>query len=184
VVRVMWVSLSNVANADMAQVYVSVGSNVDREQNISAALQALTERYGDLRQSSVYESAAVGFDSAPFYNLVVGFSSQESPREIQGQLHDIEDRCGRQRTATLSARTLDLDLLLYDDLVLTDGKLVLPREDINQYAFVLGPLAEIAGSARHPVTGVSYADMWAAFGEQQQSLTAVDWPPAAHPSGT
>ena len=119
----------------------------------------------------MYESAAVGFDSAPFYNLVLGFSTQESPQAIQEQLHAIEDRCGRQRTATLSARTLDLDLLLYDDLVMTDGKLVLPREDINRYAFVLRPLAEIAGTARHPVTGVSYADMWADFDDEGQPLT-------------
>lgn len=167
----------------MAQVYVSVGSNLDREQNIVTALQVLTASYGELQQSSVYESAAVGFDSAPFYNLVVGFSTQESPQAIQDQLHDIEDRCGRLRTATLSARTLDLDLLLYDDLVLTDGKLLLPREDINCYAFVLGPLAEIAGAARHPVTAVSYAEMWADFDDSDQPLTRIDWPPAASPVG-
>ncbi|MEN8206717.1 MAG: 2-amino-4-hydroxy-6-hydroxymethyldihydropteridine diphosphokinase [Pseudomonadota bacterium] len=167
----------------MAQVYVSVGSNLDRERNIITALQVLTERYGELQQSSVYESAAVGFDSDPFYNLVTGFETQESPQVVQQQLHTIEDRCGRQRTATLSARTLDLDLLLYDDLVLSDGKLVLPREDINHYAFVLGPLAEIAGMARHPVTGVSYADMWAAFDDNDQLLTRIDWPPAASPAG-
>ena len=167
----------------MAQVYVSVGSNLDRERNIATALQLLTDRYGELQQSSVYESAAVGFDSAPFYNLVLGFSTQESPRVIQDQLHAIEDHCGRQRTATLSARTLDLDLLLYDDRVMADGKLVLPREDINRYAFVLGPLAEIAGTARHPVTALSYADMWAAFDDRDQLLTRIDWPPAASPAG-
>ena len=167
----------------MAQVYVSVGSNLDRERNIATALQVLTDRYGELQQSSVYESAAVGFDSAPFYNLVLGFSTQESPRVIQDQLHAIEERCGRQRTATLSARTLDLDLLLYDDRVMADGKLVLPREDINRYAFVLGPLAEIAGTARHPVTAVSYADMWAAFDDRDQLLTRIDWPPVASPAG-
>lgn len=167
----------------MAQVYVSVGSNLDRERNIATALQVLTDRYGELQQSSVYESAAVGFDSAPFYNLVLGFSTQESPRVIQDQLHAIEDRCGRLRTATLSARTLDLDLLLYDDRVMADGKLVLPREDINRYAFVLGPLAEIAGTARHPVTAVSYADMWAAFDDRDQLLTRIDWPPVASPTG-
>ena len=167
----------------MAQVYVSVGSNLERERNIATALQELTESYGELQQSSVYESAAVGFDSAPFYNLVVGFSTRESPRVVQDQLHAIEDRCGRQRTATLSARTLDLDLLLYDDQVMTDGKLVLPREDINRYAFVLGPLAEIAATARHPVTAVSYAEMWAAFDDSDQPLTRIDWPPTVRPVG-
>jgi 2-amino-4-hydroxy-6-hydroxymethyldihydropteridine diphosphokinase len=162
----------------MAQLYVSVGSNIDRQRNIATALQALTETYGELQLSSVYESAAVGFDSAPFYNLVLGFSTQQSPQAVQQQLHAIENQCGRQRTAALSARTMDLDLLLYDDLVMTDGKLVLPRDDINRYAFVLRPLAEIAGTARHPVTAVSYTDMWADFDDEQQPLTRIDWPPA------
>jgi 2-amino-4-hydroxy-6-hydroxymethyldihydropteridine diphosphokinase len=163
----------------MAQVYVSVGSNIERQRNIATALQLLTEVYGELQLSSVYESAAVGFESAPFYNLVLGFSTQQSPQAVQQQLHVIEDRCGRQRTASLSARTLDLDLLLYDDRVMADGKLVLPRDDINRYAFVLRPLAEIAGTVRHPVTGVTFADMWAAFDDETQPLTLVDWPPAA-----
>lgn len=161
----------------MAQVYVSVGSNIDRERNISAALQGLTELYGELQLSSVYESAAVGFDSEPFYNLVLGYTTDQSPQTVQAELHRIEDRFGRLRTGALSARTLDLDLLLYDDLVMSDGKLVLPREDITRYAFVLGPLAEIAATARHPVSGVTYADMWAAFDDSKQALTRVDWPP-------
>lgn len=161
----------------MAQVYVSVGSNIDRERNISAALQGLTELYGELQLSSVYESEAVGFDSEPFYNLVLGYTTDQSPQTVQAELHRVEDRFGRLRTGALSARTLDLDLLLYDDLVMSDGKLVLPREDITRYAFVLGPLAEIAATARHPVSGVTYADMWAAFDDSKQALTRVDWPP-------
>ena len=160
----------------MARVYVSIGSNIDREQNIDAALRELSAVYLELEQSSVYESDAVGFDSAPFYNLVVGFRTDESPRAIQDSLHAIENRHGRLRTAALSARTLDLDLLLYDDLVMSEGKLVLPRNDIDRYAFVLAPLAEIAGSVRHPVTGISYADMWTAFDDSQQALMRVDWP--------
>lgn len=161
----------------MAQVYVSVGSNIDRERNISAALQGLTELYGELQLSSVYESEAVGFDSEPFYNLVLGYTTDQSPQTVQAELHRVEDRFGRLRTGALSARTLDLDLLLYDDLVMSEGKLVLPREDITRYAFVLGPLAEIAATARHPVSGVTYADMWAAFDDSKQALTRVDWPP-------
>jgi 2-amino-4-hydroxy-6-hydroxymethyldihydropteridine diphosphokinase len=161
----------------MAQVYVSVGSNIDREQNIEAALQSLKEQYGALQLSSVYESDAVGFDSEPFYNLVLGFKTDEPPQTVQAELHRIEDRLGRQRTGALSARTLDLDLLVYDDVVMSEGKLILPREDITRYAFVLGPLAEIAGTQRHPVSGECYADMWAAFDDSRQPLTRVDWPP-------
>ena len=162
----------------MARVYVSIGSNIDREQNIDAALRELAAAYQELEQSSVYESDAVGFDSAPFYNLVVGFRTDDSPHAIQDSLHAIENRHGRLRTAALSARTLDLDLLLYDDLVMSEGKLVLPRNDIDRYAFVLAPLAEIAGTALHPVTGISYAELWAAFDDSRQVLTRVDWPSA------
>jgi 2-amino-4-hydroxy-6-hydroxymethyldihydropteridine diphosphokinase len=161
----------------MARIYVSAGSNIDREQNIDSALRALTAEYGELQQSSVYESDAVGFDSAPFYNLVVGFHTSESPQAIQARLHAIEDSCGRERTSTLSARTLDLDLLLYDDRAIEEGKLVLPRDDIQRYAFVLGPLAEIAGTVIHPVTGKSFATMWADFDRDSQPLVTVRWPP-------
>ena len=161
----------------MAQVYVSIGSNIGRRKNIAMALELMEARFGELEQSSVFESAAVGFDSAPFYNMVVGFRTDESPRSLQAWLHEVESHCGRVRTASLSARTLDLDLLLYDDLVVNEGGLVIPREDINRYAFVLYPLAEIAPNARHPASGRRYADMWADFdGEGDSSLVRVDWP--------
>jgi len=163
----------------MAQVYVSIGSNIERENHISGALRALTAVYGEMQRSSVYESAAVGFDSAPFYNLVVAFETDDSPQSVQQTLHRIEDDQGRSRTAALAARTLDLDLLLYDELVIQAGKLVLPRPDIDRYAFVLGPLAEIAGERRHPVTGIRYADMWSAFDAAGQELQRVEWPPAS-----
>lgn len=161
----------------MARVYVSIGSNIDRVRNISLALQQLGDEYGPLLRSSVFESAAVGFDSAPFYNLVVGFDTELSPQEVQNHLHEIEAGSGRERTGTLTARSLDLDLLLYDDLVIDQGRLKLPRADITRYAFVLYPLAEIAPDARHPSSGERYVDMWDAFDDAQQVLTRIDWPP-------
>lgn len=163
----------------MARVFVSIGSNIDRVRNISLALQQLGDECGPLLRSSIFESAAVGFDSAPFYNLVVGFDTGLSPQEVQHLLHDIEAISGRERTGDLSARTLDLDLLLYDDLVIDQGRLKLPRADITRYAFVLYPLAEIAPDARHPVSGERFADMWDAFDDGRQVLTRVDWPPVS-----
>ena len=159
-----------------AQVYISVGSNVNRRKNIALALEKLANEFGVPEQSSVYESDAVGFDSAAFYNLVIGFCSAESPRDIQEKLHAIEDSCGRVRSRELSARTMDLDLLLYADLVVDEAGLILPRSDITRYAFVLCPLAEIAGEEKHPVSGKSYAELWAAFDDPAQILTRVDWP--------
>jgi 2-amino-4-hydroxy-6-hydroxymethyldihydropteridine diphosphokinase len=163
----------------MARVYVSIGSNIDRERNIAAALRLLESAFGPLEQSSVYESDAVGFTSAPFYNLVVGFDTSQTPRAIQAALHRMEEASGRVRTTSLSARTLDLDLLLYDDLVTTAHGMVLPREDITRYAFVLAPLAEIAGTRRHPVTGDRFADLWARFDDANQSVSRIHWPTAS-----
>lgn len=162
----------------MARVYVSLGSNIERRQNVRHALERLTERYGPLTRSNVYECEAVGFDSDPFYNLVVGFDTAETPRQIQDALHAIESGSGRLRSGKLAARTLDLDLLLYDDAVISEDGLVLPREDITRYAFVLRPLAEIAGDERHPVSGECFSDMWMAFDADSQPMRRVDWPPA------
>lgn len=162
----------------MAQVFVSLGSNIDRERHIGAALARLAEHYGPLERSSIYESAAVGFPGEPFYNLVVGFQTDRGPRELQEELHRIEQEQGRSRTRELAARTLDLDLLLYDDQVIAEEDLRLPRADIGRYAFVLAPLAEIAGARCHPVTGKSFAEMWAEFDTADQELTRVPWPPS------
>jgi 2-amino-4-hydroxy-6-hydroxymethyldihydropteridine diphosphokinase len=161
------------------QVYVSIGSNIERRKHIVSALQQLAQEFGALVQSPVYESAAVGFESAPFYNLVVGFETAMDPGAVQQRLHVIEERNGRDRGAGLGARTLDLDILLYDDRVMDQDGVVLPRDDISRYAFVLRPLAEIAGSRRHPVSGKRFDELWAGFDDADQVLQRVDWTPGA-----
>lgn len=159
----------------MARVYVSIGSNIDRDRNIRAALDALAARFANLEQSRIYESTAVGFAGDPFYNLVVAFDAEQAPREIVSLLHGIEDQQGRVRDGErFAARTLDLDLLLYDDLQMRDGKLVLPRDEITRYAFVLRPLAELAPDTRHPVIGRTYAELWGGFSAEDQALWPVE----------
>ncbi|MBI5041075.1 MAG: 2-amino-4-hydroxy-6-hydroxymethyldihydropteridine diphosphokinase [Gammaproteobacteria bacterium] len=161
----------------MARVYVSIGSNIERERHVRAALDALTAHYGVLQCSTVYETAAVGFDGDNFYNLVVGFDTTERPAEVATQLRAIEDCNGRVREgARFSARTLDLDLLLYDDLILDEGRLQLPRDEIAKHAFVLKPLADIAGACRHPLIGKTIAQMWNEFPKNNASIWPVELP--------
>jgi 2-amino-4-hydroxy-6-hydroxymethyldihydropteridine diphosphokinase len=162
----------------MPEVFLSIGSNIDRERHIPSALRELERRFGTLAVSSVYETAAVGFEGPAFHNLVVGFETEHSIPEIAEILTEIEELHGRTRQCKkFSSRTLDLDLLLYGDAVLREGKLNLPRDEITRYAFVLEPLAEIAPDRRHPVTGQSYQALWAGFDKAGLDQRLVAPPP-------
>ncbi len=148
----------------MTKGYISVGSNIDKEINILSSLRALSQFFGDLIISSTYESEPVGFSGDTFYNLIVGFDSELDVKTITKQLRQIELDHGRTRDCKkFSARTLDLDLILYGDLIISDGRLQIPRDEIERYAFVLEPLAEIAGDLKHPVSKISYRELWEKF---------------------
>lgn len=159
----------------MPQVFVSIGSNIDRGNNIRGALRELRTHYSPLTLSRVYESKAEGFTGDNFYNLVVAFDTREAIEQIKENLRQIESQFGRQRSGNRHGpRTLDLDLLLYDDVVRHDGVINLPHPDIGHYAFVLGPLAEIAPRRRHPETGQSLAQMWEKFEKSGQKIRVVE----------
>jgi len=155
--------------------WLSLGSNIDREKNIRSAIVALERGFGKLLISPVYESEAVGFDGDPFFNLVVGVDTDRSSAEVAERLRQIEQEHGRVRDGGgFNARTLDIDLLTYGQQVIRASGVDVPRNEITRYAFVLRPLAQIAGNELHPVEGVSYQTLWNAFDKSQQRLWAVD----------
>lgn len=160
----------------MARVFVGVGSNINPEENIRGGLVAMRRLFGDLIVSSVYQSTAFGFDGADFLNLVVAFDSDLEPARVAGSLRELEVRFGRPpKVPKFSSRTLDLDLLLYDDLVGPVAGQSIPRPDIIRFGFVLCPLAEIAGELCHPVTGERFRDMWNAFEGEGHDLRCVEF---------
>jgi 2-amino-4-hydroxy-6-hydroxymethyldihydropteridine diphosphokinase len=157
----------------MPLVYVSIGSNIEQEKHIVAALDALQKSFGELQLSSIYESEAVGFGGENFYNLVAGFHCDLTVGELSVALRAIESANGRLRNGPkFSSRTLDIDILTYDDAVGEVDGIVLPRDEILHNAFVLLPLAEIAPDAIHPVTGQSYRSLWQQYDHNRQKL----WP--------
>ena len=144
--------------------FISIGSNINREHNINSALGALLQQFGQLQHSSIYESTAVGFTGDAFYNLVSAFNCDQEAKHIAIKLKQIEADHGRIRSKEkFSSRTLDLDLLLYDQQVIHTESLKIPHHDIIKYAFVLEPLAEIAPDHQHPIKKRSYAQLWQDF---------------------
>jgi 2-amino-4-hydroxy-6-hydroxymethyldihydropteridine diphosphokinase len=158
----------------MARVYVGIGSNIEPERHIRSALAALRRRFGPLTVSTVYANPAVGFAGDDFFNLVAGFETTLPVRTVAADLRNIEwDHRHRGDGPKLGPRALDLDLLLYDDLILREDGLCIPRYEIVRHAFVLKPLAEVAGDRHHPLLGTTFAELWATFDQSREPLTPV-----------
>lgn len=159
----------------MHRVYLSLGSNIEREHYIRAALDALSRLFGRLQISSVYESEAVGFKGDNFYNLVVGIETDLDVAALSTSLKRIEDDNGRERSGPrFSGRTLDIDILTYDELTEPVAGVQLPRDEILNNAFVLLPLAEIAPDDLHPVLKRPYAELWQTY-DRAQKLWPIDF---------
>lgn len=163
----------------MRTAWLGLGSNIDAERNILSAMRALSADFPGARFSPVYRSAPVGFRGATFINLVAAIETELGPLQLKAALTALEDAHQRDRSAPRwSSRTLDVDILLYDDLWLLSPELEIPREEITWMAHVLRPLAELEPNLRHPVLGCTIAELWARFDGADEDLERIDWPPA------
>jgi 2-amino-4-hydroxy-6-hydroxymethyldihydropteridine diphosphokinase len=159
----------------MHRAYLSLGSNIDREANIRSALFALEKVFGALAVSPVYESEAVGFSGAAFFNLIVAVETNLSIEQLVGQLKQIEDHHGRDRSgAKFSSRSLDIDLVTYDEKTGTFSGVELPRPELFYNAFVLLPMADLLGKSVEPKTGQTYSSLAATL-DHKQKLWQVDF---------
>ena len=154
------------------QVYLGIGSNIDREANIRNGLEEIRSCYGELTLSPIYETEAFGFEGDDFYNLVVGFKTELPINELAHDLREIEYQFGRSRNETrYSSRTLDVDLLLFGDAV--HDKYHVPRSDITEFGFVLKPLSDITPNLKHPVLGETMIQLWNKFDSSREVMRSM-----------
>ncbi|MGO4552224.1 2-amino-4-hydroxy-6-hydroxymethyldihydropteridine diphosphokinase [Lysobacter sp. 2RAF19] len=156
-----------------AKAYLSLGSNVEPERHLRAAIDALRARFGRIVLSPVYRVPAVGFEGPDFLNAAAIIDSDLDPVALVAWLHDLEADNGRIRGhVKFSDRTLDVDLVYFDDLVLDLPDLQLPRPELR-HAFVLRPLADIAPKFVDPVRKATLEDLWRAHAEFGDTLETV-----------
>lgn len=158
--------------SSMTQIYIGIGSNIKREYYIKLALSSLEKYFDNLDYSRVYESKPVGFRGENFFNMVVGAKVTYDLEQVVNILETIEVLADRDRTVPkFSSRTLDLDLLIFGKKVCT-MPVTLPNTEIMVHAFVLCPLAEIAPDYIHPVSKVSFSQLWREWDNKLQEV----WP--------
>lgn len=160
----------------MSRAYIALGSNLgDRPGQIKAALQLLES--ASIRVTSVsrlHQTDPVDCPpgSPSFLNAAAALDTELSPRELLHRLLDAERVLGRQRNsdARNASRTIDLDLLLYDQLVVNEAGLIIPHPRMHQRRFVLAPLAEIAPELRHPVLNTTVGELFAELDSLQTQV--------------
>ena len=136
--------------------FLSIGSNIDAKTNIKKVKNIL-DSYFDVTYSSIIQTSAEGFKGKDFLNLVCFFDTKLNPNELTDLLKNIEKNMGRTVSQKgMSDRIIDLDLILYGDLIHKIDGIEVPSSDITKYKFILDPLVEIAGDYIHPETNKTF----------------------------
>lgn len=158
----------------MTAVYVAAGSNIEPARYLSRALEELAKVYSPITPSPAYRNKAVGFTGDDFINLVIGFHTEDAPDDVRRQLQKIEAACDRPKDAPKWApRTMDLDILLFGNLVSNEPGLVIPRPDLVKRPYMLKPMADISPDVRHPTLGKTMRELWEAFSSGEHSMVEV-----------
>ena len=136
-------------------VYLGLGANLgDREANLRRAVDLLSQGVRVLRVSPIYETDPVGYvEQPPFLNTVAEGITAWEPEALLDLAKAIEGQMGREATVRFGPRPIDIDILLYDDLILDSERLTIPHPRLAERAFVLVPLADLAPDLQHPVIG-------------------------------
>jgi 2-amino-4-hydroxy-6-hydroxymethyldihydropteridine diphosphokinase len=158
----------------MSRAYLSLGSNLDPETHLRGAIDALRARFAAVRLSPVYRTKAIGFEGNAFLNAAAVIQTDLEPEVLNQWLHALEDSHGRDRSGPRHGdRTLDIDIVLFDDRTLQGtGHLRIPRPEL-QHAFVLKPMADIAPHARVPGSGKTLSELWEQHPDRHEPLEQV-----------
>lgn len=158
----------------MRTAYLGLGSNIDARANIRSSMTALQDTFEKVAFSPTYECPAIGFEGGDFLNLAARVDTAMQPLELKNHLFKLENRHDRDRSAPRwSNRTLDVDILLYDDLYLLSPQLEIPRKEILTCAHVLKPLADLAPDLLHPTELITMNELWTRFPDQHPTLKPV-----------
>ena len=158
----------------MSIAWLGLGSNVNAETHIRASIQELQAEFKNIALSPIYASTSVGFDGDDFINLVARIETDMHPLELRNYLRNMEDRYGRKRDVPkFSDRSLDIDILLYDDLVLLSPVLEIPRAEILKFSHVLKPLADLEPDLLHPTELKPMREIWESSGLNDDSLRTL-----------
>lgn len=156
-------------------VALGLGSNREARENLAACLDALLLRFRDMATSSVFRSRAAGeAGGADYLNMVVAFECELTLPELHAFTKDVERKLGRGRDAE-GAVSIDIDILLYGELTGRHAGIELPRPQLLEAAWVLWPLAQVAGRRRHPLLKQTYKELWEHFAGDRSGITAVDF---------